>query len=264
MVLKRLFSRSEQKEPRVWQAPAGQRLYAIGDIHGRLDLLDDLLAKIDADDAARGAVGETRLILLGDLVDRGPDSRGVIERVMGLMASSSHVTCLKGNHEELLIRSWEGDRKTAGVFNRNGGRETMFSYGVDAKTYDAADLGELVDLVGSHVPPQHIAFLDGLADWVQAGDYLFVHAGIRPGIPLDQQSASEMRWIRGEFTENRSDLGMMVIHGHTITEFTDEQVNRVGIDTGAYATGYLTAIGLEGGKRWFLETGARPTIKAPA
>ena len=140
----------------------------------------------------------------------------------------------------------------------------MFSYGVDAEAYDAADLGELVDLVGSHVPPQHIAFLDGLADWVQAGDYLFVHAGIRPGVALDQQSASEMRWIRGEFTENRSDLGMMVVHGHTITEFTDEQVNRIGIDTGAYATGYLTAIGLEGSDRWFLETGARPAIKDPA
>lgn len=261
MVLKRLFGRSVAAEPKVWRAPAGQRLYAIGDIHGRLDLLGELVALIEADNQARD-VAETRIIFLGDLVDRGPESRGVVECVMQLVGGSDQVTCLKGNHEELLIRSWEGDRRTAAVFNRNGGRETMLSYGVNPEEYDSGDLGDLVDLVGSHVPPNHIAFLDGLPEWVQAGDYLFVHAGIRPGIALDDQNAADLRWIRTEFTENRGDHGMMVIHGHTITEFVDEQVNRIGIDTGAYATGRLTAIGLEDDARWFISTGAVATIPA--
>ena len=261
MVLKRFFGRSATAESKVFRAPAGQRLYAIGDIHGRLDLLEELIALIEADNEARD-VAETRIIFLGDLVDRGPDSRGVVERLMQLVSSSDHVTCLKGNHEELLIRSWEGDRKTAAVFNRNGGRETMLSYGVSPDEYDSGDLGELVDLVGSHVPPNHIAFLEGLPEWVQAGDYVFVHAGIRPGVPLDEQKAADLRWIRGEFTEHRGDHGMMVIHGHTITEFADEQVNRIGIDTGAYATGRLTAIGLEGVARWFISTGAALTTPA--
>ncbi len=261
MVLKRLFGRSVAAETKVWRAPAGQRLYAIGDIHGRLDLLGKLIALIEADNQARD-VAETRIIFLGDLVDRGPESRGVVECVMQLVGGSDQVTCLKGNHEELLIRSWEGDRRTAAVFNRNGGRETMLSYGVNPEEYDSGDLGDLVDLVGSHVPPNHIAFLDGLPEWVQAGDYLFVHAGIRPGIALDDQNAADLRWIRTEFTENRGDHGMMVIHGHTITEFVDEQVNRIGIDTGAYATGRLTAIGLEDDARWFISTGAVATIPA--
>jgi serine/threonine protein phosphatase 1 len=256
MVLKRLFGRSQERAPRAWRVPEGQRIYAIGDIHGRRDLLDELLALIDADDAARGPAEATRLIFLGDLVDRGPDSRGVVERVMALSEGSDRVLCLKGNHEEMLIRSWEGDRKTAAVFNRNGGRETALSYGIIAEDYDAGDLGEVVDLIGRHVPPRHIAFLDGLTEWVQAGDYLFVHAGVKPGVPLEEQAASDMRWIRKDFTEWRGDHGVMVIHGHTITDGVDEQENRIGIDTGAYATGRLTAIGLEGEDRWFLCTGA--------
>jgi serine/threonine protein phosphatase 1 len=264
MVLKRLFGRTPVRPPQVWRAPVGQRLYAIGDIHGRRDLLDELLAMIDADDAARGPSKETRLIFLGDLVDRGPDSRTVVERVMALTEASESVICLKGNHEELLIRSWEGDRKTAAVFHRNGGRETILSYGVDPETYDAGDLGDVVELIGASVPPRHIAFLDGLSDWVQAGDYLFVHAGIKPGVDLEEQSASDMRWIRKDFTDWRGDHGLMVVHGHTITDGVDAQDNRIGIDTGAYATGRLTAIGLEDDQRWFISTGAPDVATDPA
>jgi serine/threonine protein phosphatase 1 len=264
MVLKRLFSRAEAAAPKGSCAPAGQRLYAIGDIHGRLDLLDDLLAQIEADDQARGTDATSRLIFLGDLVDRGPASRGVVERVMKLMAGSSNVTCLKGNHEELLIRAWEGDRQSAGILNRNGGRETMLSYGVDEAAYDEADLGGLVDLIGAHVPPTHIAFLDVLSDWIEAGDYIFVHAGIRPGRALEDQRGSDLRWIRDDFTQFRGDHSHMVIHGHTILEAIDEQPNRIGIDTGAFATGRLTAIGLEGSDRWFLQTGTPLDVTSPS
>jgi serine/threonine protein phosphatase 1 len=254
MVLKSLFGRAKESPPRVWNAPAGQRIYAIGDIHGRRDLLDILLDKIDIDDAARGPA-QTQLIFLGDLADRGPDSRGVIERLMALGAGSSgNVRFLKGNHEELLIRVYEGDKRATGLFHRVGGRDTMLSYGVSADDYDAVDLSELAALIPNHVPQAHIDFLRGFDDWIEAGDYLFVHAGIRPGLALEDQEVSDLRWIRREFTEHRQAFAHMVIHGHTITDGVDEQANRIGIDTGAFATGVLTAIGIQGSERWFLGT----------
>jgi serine/threonine protein phosphatase 1 len=253
MVLKRLFGLKEEVPPRIWSAPEGQRIYAIGDIHGRLDLLDQLILLIEEDNASRERV-RTQLIFLGDLCDRGPDSRGVIERVMQLASASSDVRLIAGNHEELLIRAWDGDRRSAGLINRVGGKETMLSYGIDEADYDKVDLDELVELISNHVPEDHIAFLKGADDWIVAGDYLFVHAGIRPGDALEEQRTSDLRWIRREFTDFNGDHGMIVIHGHTITEAVDAQDNRIGIDTGAYATGKLTAIGIEGAERWFLQT----------
>ena len=253
MVLKRLFGRAKESPPRVWNAPAGQRIYAIGDIHGRRDLLGILLDRIDADDAARGNA-QTQLIFLGDLADRGPDSRGVIERLMALSAGSGNVRFLKGNHEELLIRVYEGDKRATSLFHRVGGRDTMLSYGMNADDYDAVDLSELAVLIPNYVPQAHIDFLRGFDDWIEAGDYLFVHAGIRPGLALEEQEVSDLRWIRREFTEHKGSFGHMVIHGHTITDGVDEQANRIGIDTGAFATGVLTAIGIEGSERWFLGT----------
>ncbi|MEQ1548587.1 MAG: metallophosphoesterase family protein [Chakrabartia sp.] len=255
MVFKRLFNRKEQNPvpQRLWSLPEGERAYAIGDIHGRLDLFNRLLAAIDADDAAR-APARTTLILLGDLADRGPDSRGVIERAMGLVASSDNIVCLMGNHEELLTRVWDGERSSAGTFNRVGGRETLLSYGVTPEDYDQWDLGEMTEATGRVVPEAHIDFLRSFKDWHQMGDYLFVHAGIRPGHPIEDQDATDLRWIRREFTESDADHGVMVIHGHTITENIDERHNRIGIDTGAFGSDVLTAIGLEGTERWFLET----------
>jgi serine/threonine protein phosphatase 1 len=253
MVLKRLFGRKEEIPPRTWTAPEGQRIYAIGDIHGRLDLLDQLIVQIEEDNASRNRV-RTQIVFLGDLCDRGPDSCGVIERVMQLASASADVRLIAGNHEELLIRAWEGDRRSAGLINRVGGKETMLSYGVDEVEYDAADLDELLNLITDHVPENHIAFLKSAEDWIAAGDYLFVHAGIRPGDAVEEQRTSDLRWIRREFTDFDGDHGMMVIHGHTITEEVEIRANRVGIDTGAYATGKLTALGIEGTERWFLQT----------
>ena len=153
-----------------------------------------------------------------------------------------------------MIRAWEGDRKAAGLFHRVGGRETLLSYGVTEIEYDACDLGDLADLIGKYVPVEHIAFLRKFVDQWQCGDYLFVHAGIRPGVPLDEQRDSDLRWIRREFLDDPRDHGVMVVHGHSITEAVDEQPNRIGIDTGAFASGKLTALGIEGTEKWVLST----------
>lgn len=253
MVFKRLFGIAKETPPRVWNAPEGQRIYAVGDIHGRRDLLDDLLTRIDADDAARGPA-QTQIIFLGDLIDRGSDSRGVVERLIQLREVSGNVRLLSGNHEELMIRVYDGDKRATSLFHRVGGRETMLSYGMSEAEYDAVDLSELAALIPNYVPLAHIDFLKSFDDWIEAGDYLFVHAGIRPGLAIEEQETSDLRWIRREFTEHKGAFSHMVIHGHTITDGVDEQSNRVGIDTGAFATGALTAIGIEGSERWFLST----------
>lgn len=231
---------------------AGERIYAIGDIHGRRDCLDDLLARIDDDDRARGPAATT-LVFLGDLVDRGPESRGVVERLQQLSRLRLCIF-LMGNHEEVFVDAWEGDESAARLFHRIGGRETLLSYGVTPAEYDAADFARMITLLATHVPAEHVAFLRGFRDTHRSGDYLFVHAGIRPGTPIDEQRPADMRWIRDKFLDDPRDHGAIVVHGHSITPAVDERPNRVGIDTGAYASGRLTALGLEGTDRWFLST----------
>ncbi|UVO52872.1 metallophosphoesterase family protein [Sphingomonas sp. SUN039] len=251
MALKSLFSRKTPLPPPRTIA-AGERLYAIGDIHGRRDCLDELLLRIGEDDRERGPANTT-LVLLGDLVDRGPESRGVIERLTQLSKARPCIF-LMGNHEEVFIDAWEGDEAAARLFHRIGGRETLLSYGVSAADYDSADFTLLVTLLATHVPADHIAFLRGFRDTWRSGDYLFVHAGIKPGTPIEEQRPADMRWIRDRFLDDPRDHGVIVVHGHSITAGIDERPNRIGIDTGAYASGRLTAIGLEGSERWFLST----------
>ncbi len=253
MFLKRLFARKESPAPPPASLPAGKRVYAIGDIHGRDDLLAQLLDKIAADDAARGAT-DTQIIFLGDLPDRGPASRQVIERAMAISLSRPETVFIQGNHEELLIRVWDGDRPTAAIFHRGGGRETLMSYGVTAEDYDAWDLADVMDAASRVVPKAHIDFLRAFRPAYRLGDYFFSHAGVRPGIALDDQDEKDLRWIRGDFIESDADFGAVVVHGHTIRDAVEERANRIGIDTGAYASGRLTAIGLEGTDRWYLAT----------
>ena len=251
MLFRKFFARAEP-EPQVHALPAGERIYAIGDIHGRRDCLDRLLLAIDDDEKSRPAA-DTTVVFLGDLVDRGSDSKGVIERVMQVSKARRSIL-LMGNHEEILIRAWEGDRQATSLLHRVGGRETLMSYGITEHEYDNGDIDELTTLVGERVPVAHIAFLRGFIDQWQRGDYLFVHAGIRPGLPLDEQNSSDLRWIRREFLEDDRDHGAMVIHGHSITEEVDVQHNRIGIDTGAFASGRLTALGIEGTEHWVIST----------
>lgn len=233
--------------------PPGRRVYAIGDIHGRLDLLDQLLAEIDADDAAR-ASAETALIFVGDLVDRGPDSCGVVERLRRLAAERAHVHLIAGNHEEIFLQAIEGDAKALRLFCRVGGRETLLSYGMTPDHYDRTDYDELAALLPTLVPDEHRAFIAGFEDWVIVGDYAFVHAGVRPGVPIEQQQVSDLRWIRSTFLDHRGSFGEVVVHGHTIEDEVVFRPNRIGIDTGAYQSGKLTALGLEGDERWLLQT----------
>ena len=231
--------------------PAGTRIYAIGDIHGRRDLFEDLVALIEADDAARGAA-QTTIVLLGDLIDRGPDSAGVLDAVIALKARRA-LRVIAGNHEEMLLAGFER-REVLRAFITYGGRETLLSYGLDRETFNEATLGELQAMLPALVPKRHLAFIREMENQVRCGDYLFVHAGIRPGVGLELQRLSDLRWIRSEFLEDKRDHGVIVIHGHTIADAVDERSNRIGIDTGAYASGVLTAIGLEGTERWFLST----------
>lgn len=251
MILKTLFSR-KTPVPSPREIAAGQRIYAIGDVHGRRDCLDQLLLQIGEDDRERGPA-QTTLVLLGDLVDRGPESRGVIERLSRL-DNARPCVFLMGNHEEVFIDAWDGDESAARLFHRIGGRETLLSYGVTPADYDSADFAQLHALMMRHVPAEHIAFLRSFRDSYQSGDFLFVHAGIRPGTPIEEQCAQDMRWIRNKFLDDGRDHGVCVVHGHSVAPAVDEKPNRVGIDTGAYASGRLTALGLEGRDRWFLST----------
>ncbi|MBB4639792.1 metallophosphoesterase [Rhizorhapis suberifaciens] len=258
-----IFSRRKKiaEAPALPSVEDGRRYYAIGDIHGRLDLLDQLLDRILSDSSARGD-GEARLIFLGDLVDRGPASAGVVQRAMelaelGIQSDEGTVRFLKGNHEEVFIRAARGDVQSTRFLTRFGGRETMLSYGLGADDYESMEAEQLTDWMLNNVPRVHIDFLDSFEDLIEAGDYVFVHAGIKPGVALSEQDPADLRWIRDEFLFYRQPHDKIVVHGHTIMLEVDEHPNRIGIDTGAYHSGRLTAIGLEGTERWYLSTADR-------
>ena len=246
--LKQLFARGED-EP-LPSIPDGQRVYAVGDIHGRLDLFEALVAAIEADDAAR-APAETLIVLLGDLVDRGDDSRGVIEFARDLQRRRP-VRILAGNHEEMFLRSLS-DIETFRHFIRHGGRETLLSYGINHGQFQAASMEEAQQLASEAVPADHLAFLESFEDMIQLGDYLFVHAGIDPRLPIEEQKAHDLRWIREPFLSHPEPHGPVVVHGHTICDAPEDCGNRIGIDTGAFMTGRLTALVLEGTSRRYIE-----------
>jgi serine/threonine protein phosphatase 1 len=252
MVLK-LLRRAIEPTPAAARVPDGVRVYAIGDIHGRLDLLDQLLFRIDADERARGPA-RSEIIFLGDLVDRGPNSAGVVQRALELKQSGRPVRLLMGNHEEVLLKALKGSLEALKFFVKIGGRATILSYGFDEAEYERLDYEELLPELIARVPAEHVAFLESLENQITIGDYLFVHAGIRPRVPFDQQVGGDLRWIRSDFLDFRGDHGAVVVHGHTITDEVEERSNRIGIDTGAFASGRLTALGLEAGERWYLST----------
>ena len=239
--------RSDRPRPRV---PEGQRVYAIGDVHGRLDLLLPLLARIRDDIAARGDVDD-HVVLLGDLVDRGAYSAETIEYAASQLPSFATFHVLMGNHEEAMLRALDpAEDRSENLWVKFGGHETLASYGVPA-----AALGEElppVELLRRYIPERHRRFLESLPDMVRFGDYALVHAGVRPGIALEEQSSDDLRWIRQQFLDHRGDLGACIIHGHSISPEPDIQPNRIGIDSGAYRSGVLTALGLEGDRRWLI------------
>lgn len=259
-MLRKLISAFTDPAPKaspVGAVPPGERVYAVGDIHGRLDLLDELLARIEADNAARDTA-DTTLIFLGDLIDRGPDSAQVVQRLLDLSRHASGIRFLLGNHEEVFLKAMKGDAKALAFSLRIGGKPTVLSYGINEADYNAADYSELLDLLRARVPAAHLQFLTGFEDLIVIGDYAFVHAGIQPGLALDAQVPATLRWIREEFLTADTAFEKIIVHGHSIVDNVEERVSRIGIDTGAYATGRLTAMGFENSNRWILQTNGLP------
>jgi serine/threonine protein phosphatase 1 len=246
---RQMFVPADAGPARSAAVPPRERVYAVGDIHGRLDLFEAMIAAIEADDARRGPA-RTTVVLLGDLVDRGPDSAGVIEAARD-WGRRRTVRVLAGNHEEMFLDSFD-DIDVLRHFLRYGGRETVLSYPIDRERYRDWTLEELQERMRAAVPHDHLAYLRAAEDAIVIGDYLFVHAGIRPGVPLAEQKPRDLRWIRERFIAHEGDHGHVVVHGHTITTEVEEMPNRIGIDTGAFMSGRLTALGLEGSERWYL------------
>jgi serine/threonine protein phosphatase 1 len=212
------------------------RLYVIGDIHGRSDLLDRMVTAISLDLAAH-PVESALTVTLGDYVDRGPDSRGVIERLMRNPFPTALVA-LKGNHET-QFEAFMDDPPAADHWRRVGGMETLDSYGVGRCNEEAAEALNAV------LPPADSAFLRSLWTSLPVGKYFLCHAGVRPGVPLDRQSDQDLLWIREEFLRSRADFGKIVVHGHTPTDLPEVLVNRINVDTGAFYTGRLTCAVLD-------------------
>ena len=251
-MLSRLFSKSRTSRGR--SGPPGSRAYAIGDVHGRLDLLVDLLARIEEDNERRGPA-KTWLVFLGDLVDRGPDSRGVVDLLVNRPPAFARNVFLKGNHEEFFLAVLGGDDSGVQHWLAYGGTECAQSYGLTSGWMLNATPAAIMERLIAQVPESHVRFLGEMHDSFRFGDYLFVHAGIRPGVALDKQVGRDLRWIREGFLDDRSDHGVIVVHGHTIVGRVEERPNRIAIDTGAYHSGVLTALVVEDDTRRYLSTG---------
>jgi serine/threonine protein phosphatase 1 len=240
------------KAPREATLPPKRRVYAVGDIHGRLDLLEKILNLIAADQEKRATV-RPEIIFLGDLVDRGPDSAGVVRRLME-PPSWARVAILMGNHESAMLTALGGDYPALDMWLNVGGREALQSWGMSAETLDEGGLEDIVRQAFAIIPQDELAWLTQLRQNMQIGDYFFVHAGVRPGVALDRQNPYDNMWIRDDFLSSKQDHGAMIVHGHTIAPDVVERSNRIGIDTGAYQSGKLTALCLEGAARWYLQT----------
>ena len=236
--------------PRLPAVPAGTRYYVIGDIHGRLDLYEAMIAAIEEDDA-RAPRADTRIVLLGDLVDRGPDSAGVIARTRAWQKTRK-VRVLAGNHEEMFLAAFEKPEALR-HFLKHGGRETVLSYGLSSKQLATLSLEEIFARLPRIVPASEREYIAGFETMIRAGDYLFVHAGIDPERPIDEQKRSDCLWIRERFLNHEGPLEKVVVHGHTIFPKVMDCGNRIGIDTGAFRSGVLTALALEGDQRRIIQ-----------
>ncbi|WP_029625229.1 metallophosphoesterase family protein [Sphingomonas sp. PAMC 26605] len=245
---------------RVFHGPPDARLYAVGDIHGRRDLLDAMLDSIREDIVSR-PIGSAVMVFLGDLIDRGPDSAGVVERLLTLGDDPARGLFLLGNHEEVLLRVLAGEPGLAYDWLEYGGAACAESYGVAASMLQAMDEARIARTLAAAIPTEHVAFLEMFGDTVRFGDYLLAHAGIRPGVPIDAQQPQDLRWIREPFLSDPHDHGFKVIHGHTISNGVEQRANRIGIDTGAYRSGVLSAAVVEGREVRFLSTAGQKNRK---
>jgi len=254
------------------KAPDGVRIYAVGDVHGRLDLLDRLMDLIVGDSAGRD-YARTIVVFLGDYVDHGPDSNGVVGRLINIRRQRNLLSgrdpgrpppgfaplFLKGNHEDFLL-SFLQNPASERIWLQNGGEATLLSYGlvreVVGEVFWRGDPGliKVSSMFRTLLPDDHLRFYQALELCYRAGDYFFVHAGVKPGVGLARQKPDDMLRIGDEFLNWPHHFGAIIVHGHSPVLAPEELHNRIGIDTGAFWTGKLTAVGLEGSRRWFLST----------
>jgi diadenosine tetraphosphatase ApaH/serine/threonine PP2A family protein phosphatase len=230
--------------------PEGWRVYAIGDVHGRLDCLTKMFKKIERDLAKRRPENH-RIIMLGDYCDRGPNSAGVIDFLAKRAEEEENFICLLGNHDAWFIEFLASPEEVGDSFLYFGGRETLASYGIDASRLPVSAV-ELSHRLAEKLPPKHWQFLSGLQPSFTVGDYFFCHAGVRPGIELERQSIEDLIWIRDEFLYFPASFGKVVVHGHTPHRIEQVRRNRINVDTGAYMSGVLTCAVLEGNDCQFL------------
>lgn len=224
------------------EVEANEAIYAIGDIHGEIRLLDALLDIIEVQHPP--STGQKALIFLGDYIDRGPRSAQVIDRLIALRSKGAWVHCLMGNHEQMFL-DFIGAPSAAHEWLRHGGLDTLASYGI-AADLRRAGRSELSRLIAAHIPREHIEFLKSLQHILRAGRLVFVHAGIRPGTALERQTLEDVLWIRDGFLDQPLDTGLTVVHGHTPGQHPVSEGGRICVDTGAYASGILTAVRLSG------------------
>jgi serine/threonine protein phosphatase 1 len=230
--------------------PSATRVYAVGDVHGCIDLLDPLFERIDQDLAA-SPIENPIQVFLGDYIDRGPGSREVLQRLIE-RGRTQQIICLKGNHETFLL-DFLRNPMVLESWLQWGGMSTLISYGLTPPRRTDAEVGEdLAAELRQAMPKEHRNFIENLPLTFVCGDYLFVHAGIRPGIQLADQKEQDLLWIREEFLISNNDFGKIVVHGHTPVSTVDTRKNRINIDTGAYASGNLTCLVIEGETRRFI------------
>ena len=238
------FARPRPPHPKP-QLPDGVRIYAISDIHGCAHLLEPMLRVIDAD-MTHSRPCHAIEVFMGDYIDRGPDTRSTLE-VLIERSRRGNAVFLKGNHEALLMKVFE-DPLLFENWITVGGAQTLMSYGLtppDLKRKDPESI--LRDLI-REMPTEHLEFLDNLRLSFSCGDFFFVHAGVRPGVPLTEQNAHDLLWIREEFLRSEAQFGKYIVHGHTPVRSAEFLANRANIDTGAYATGNLTLMSIQGSR----------------
>lgn len=236
-----LRSRRIVKQPRL---PEGIRVYAFGDIHGRSDLLKKMFTVIDAD-MERNPASRSIEVFLGDYIDRGPDSAHVLDLLLDRSLYRETIF-LKGNHEAYFMEVLRDPSKLED-WRQFGGLQTLMSYGIQPSINpDASEQTDLIRSLNEVMPKDHLTLLENLRPSFVCGDFFFVHAGVRPGIPLSEQREADLLWIRNEFLDSNEDFGKFIVHGHTPVREPDLRPNRINIDTGAYATGNLTLLTIQG------------------
>ena len=234
--------------------PPGRRVYCVGDIHGRLDLLEELHEMILKD--AAGFTGDKVVVYLGDYIDRGAQSRQVLDLLIENPLDAFEAVHLLGNHEHAMLDFLRNPTGIGAAWLSFGGQVTCMSYGVGlGKVMMNMNLELLKEELEEKLPQSHLDFLNAMPLSHIEGSYYFVHAGIRPDVPIEDQDVGDMLWIRDEFTHSRQCHELIVVHGHTISMEVENLPNRIGIDTGAYQTGMLTALVLEGSEQRLLQTG---------